>query len=445
LRAFYEIDASNLIRQSFFEVKNERPWSMIFFNKMTRLFIDACSSDIPWDVIDEVGFFAEIEEALRDAEVSMQPTVIQCLNALFAHIDDIPRFQSFESLRRAELIPIVMQTFSEEYLSVNSHLLSEYFTLALNLVRLFETREFASQILSSTVQTFRYHIKTFEWDAWPCEMWKLLHVCFRCEAASVNELLASVFDSILTQLIESPTDRLVRHTTSEFIDLIDAVCEFDEEKVKWLCSNDFPRVLVSLFRSPNKTFVASISSLLNKLIEVSVEAVPIDPLWLEKVVRDVPCYQCYAFQLASASFRKSQNQQVWVNYALTIQSDDSFEKKLFCVTCVSVWMPNLDFWSQLPGDVFVPICSDLLDTKTKHEKDKDPFLFLLLEYARKCINSVDHDLDQDLSLLLLNSVSSETLWLMKEDGCKMAEELWQSLKTLEERLQEDKEQLMENH
>jgi hypothetical protein len=86
----------------------------------------------------------------------MQPTVIPCLNALFAHIDDTAHSR--------------LSAFSEEYLSVNSHLLAEYFTLALNLVQLFDTRPFASQILSSTISTFRYHIKTFEWDVWSSEM-----------------------------------------------------------------------------------------------------------------------------------------------------------------------------------------------------------------------------------------------------------------------------------
>jgi hypothetical protein len=133
-------------------------------------------------------------------------------------------------------------------------------------------------------------------------MWKLLHVCFRCEAGSIDQLLASVFDSRLTHFVESLTDRLVRHTTNELIDLIDMVCEFDEEKVKWLSSNAFPRVLVSLFCSPN---------------------------WLK-------------FHLL-------------VDSALTMQQGSSFRKKWFCLTCISVEMRNLNFWPLLPGNVLIPM------------------------------------------------------------------------------------------
>jgi hypothetical protein len=49
---------------------------------------------------------------------------------------------------------------------------------------------------------------------------------------------------------------------SKFIELIDVVGEFDEEKIRWLYRSAFAGVLVSLFRSPNKTLVASVSSLL---------------------------------------------------------------------------------------------------------------------------------------------------------------------------------------
>jgi hypothetical protein len=69
LRTCYEIEAGKLIRQWLFEIKDKKPWSMVFFNKATRLLIDACCHNIPWSVIDHVGFFAEIEEALQDAEV----------------------------------------------------------------------------------------------------------------------------------------------------------------------------------------------------------------------------------------------------------------------------------------------------------------------------------------------------------------------------------------
>jgi hypothetical protein len=49
---------------------------------------------------------------------------------------------------------------------------------------------------------------------------------------------------------------------SEFIELIDAVREFDKEKVRSPGRNAFSGALVSMSRSPHRTRVALVSSLL---------------------------------------------------------------------------------------------------------------------------------------------------------------------------------------